>query len=402
MGQIIEKKPSSEYVKKHVATIHCSNSLTLLQRKISNGLLHHAYPRLQHEEKHQITVRQLCNIIGYSGNNHKVIKDAFRGLLTTVMEWNINNEISGEEDWTASTFLASVNIKGAICTYAYSPHMREMLYSPSVFGKVNLIIQARFHSSYGLALYENCVRFHGLPSSGWFELEVFRKLMGVPKGTYIIFRDFKRRVIDKAVEEVNTYSDLIIEPEIERTGYTVKKIRFKLKEREKKKRLGISKEIGEGDQTLDESESEDQLTIKLKNNFGLSKSQINKLFFSYTKEIVEEKIKIIESSNSFNSGKIKNLAAYLLDSLKNDYQSTLSAKNNNQVIKTTQNTPHNALSEELKSLNGDLEHWQYLLDVSKEDPNLLNKHLSEIEKTKEKIRQLIAENTDFFSKDPPK
>ena len=49
-------------------------------------------------------------------------------------------------------------------------------------------------------------------------MDLFKKLMGVPAGKYDIFRDFKRRVLDKAIDEVNTYSDLVIESEFQREG----------------------------------------------------------------------------------------------------------------------------------------------------------------------------------------
>ena len=58
-------------LKKHAATIHCSNSLSLLQRKISNALLYHAYSELMLKSEHEITVKQLCRLIGYQGNNQR-------------------------------------------------------------------------------------------------------------------------------------------------------------------------------------------------------------------------------------------------------------------------------------------------------------------------------------------
>ena len=85
MGRIVtdmglEKPEGKRELKKHAATIHCSNSLSLLQRKISNALLYHAYKEMLIKEEHEITVKQLCRLIGYHGNNHAVIKDALKEL----------------------------------------------------------------------------------------------------------------------------------------------------------------------------------------------------------------------------------------------------------------------------------------------------------------------------------
>lgn len=315
MGLIKEQK--STEVKKHVATIHCSNTLGLLQRKISNALLFHAYPDLQIKEEHEITIKQLCNIIGYNGNNHAVIKDALKSLISTILEWNLIDEESGEEDWSASAIIASARIKGSKCTYAYSPRMRSLLFSPTMYGKINLIVQSRFKSSYGLALYENCVRYKNLPHTRWFELDSFRKLMGVSPETYPVFRDFKKRVIDKSVQEVNLYSDIMVVPEVSRVGRKVAGIRFKLKEREKKKKLGASL-IVEEEGAIFTTDSE--LTTKLLNQFGLSKAQLKMVLDEYDPAFIMQKLVLIETSKEYLTGNIKNLAGYLLTALKQDYQ----------------------------------------------------------------------------------
>jgi plasmid replication initiation protein len=308
----LDSKGPQHELKKHAATIHCSNSLTLLQRKISNALLYHAYKELLQKEEHEITIKQLCRLIGYSGNNHSAIKDALKGMLSTVIEWNVVSDTTGEEDWTASSMLASVSLRGPICLFAYSPRMKQLLHSPSMFGKINLFIQSRFKSSYGLALYENCIRYRGLPHTKWFEIDMFRKLMGVPDDKYTIFRDFKRRVVDKSVEEVNTYSDLIVEPDYVKDGRQVGKIRFLLKERAKKVRLGVPSE--------DAADELDTLKNQLSKIFGLTTEQVEQVLSEYEPAFIMEKIAIIESSKNYQEGRVHNLVGYFLSALKNNYQ----------------------------------------------------------------------------------
>jgi plasmid replication initiation protein len=308
------KEPNRE-LKKHAAAIHCSNSLSLLQRKISNALLYHAYKELLVKEEHHITVKQLCRLIGYAGNNHTAIKEAFKELISTVIEWNLIDDKTGLENWTASSIIASVSLEGPSCYYAYSPRMKQLLHSPSMFGKIDLVIQSRFRSSYGLALYENCIRYRDLPHTKWFDMEMFKKLMGVPIGQYEVFRDLKRRVLDKAVDEVNTYSDLFIETEYMREGRKVVKMRFKLKVRAKKTRLG-NKTYEEGQAAA----NNETVNKKLEQIFLLSKEQINQLLSTHDIKYINEKICMIESSKPFQDGKIQNRAAYLLSALKNNYQ----------------------------------------------------------------------------------
>lgn len=332
------KKTSEHELKKHAATIHCSNTLSLLQRKISNALLYHAYKELMLKEEHEITVKQLCRLIGYNGNNHSVIKEGLKGLLSTVIEWNLVSDTTGEEDWTASSILASVSLKGPVCFYAYSPRMKQLLHSPSMFGKINLFIQSRFKSSYGLALYENCIRYRGLPTTKWFEMDTFRKLMGVPAGKYTIFRDFKKRVLDKSIEEVNAYSDLIIESEMIKEGRQVIKVRFNLKERAKKIRLGGGSKI----QALDEQDKITTLKGKLTSHFGLSSEQVESIFTEFEENYIVDKISMIEASNSYKQGKIQNLGGFLISALKNNY---LQSKNSKNIKNDTDSEKHFDIKE---------------------------------------------------------
>jgi plasmid replication initiation protein len=315
----LENKLVEHGLKKHAATIHCSNALSLLQRKISNALLYHAYKELMQKEEHEISIKQLCKLIAYHGNNHAAIKDALKGLLSTVIEWNLVNDTTGVEDWTASAILASVNLKGPLCTYAYSPRMKQLLYTPSMFGKINLYIQAQFKSSYGLALYENCTRYRGLPYTKWFDMDLFRKLMGVPLDKYTIFRDFKKRVLDKSVDEVNSYSDLVVEPELFKEGRQFTKVRFALKERMKKTRIGSNLSMEE-DKETSEADIADSLKSKLIIDYGLSPEMSDQLLREYTSDFIIDKMSVIESSKNYKEGRVDNLSSYLLSALKNNYQ----------------------------------------------------------------------------------
>lgn len=313
----LEKSESKKELKKHAATIHCSNSLSLLQRKISNALLYHAYNELMLKEEHEITVKQLCRLIGYQGNNHAAIRDALKELISTVIEWNVVDENTGAENWTASSIIASVSLEGPLCYYAYSPRMKQLLHMPSMFGKIDLVIQSQFRSSYGLALYENCIRYRGLLHTKWFEMGMFKKLMGVPTGTYDIFRDFKRRVLDKAIDEVNSYSDLIISAEFIKERRAVVKIRFTLKERPKKTRLGSIQKKKLLPRPLKLSSL---LHTQLSDEFHLTEQQIKSLCHQYDPDYIQAKIKLIYDSKPYKKGEVENLAGYLLTALKHDYQ----------------------------------------------------------------------------------
>lgn len=305
----VEKLPEKMELKKHVAVIHSSNKLSLLQRKIANALLFNAYPNLQYKDEHVIHIRTLCELIGYDSNDHKTIKKSLVDLLSTVLQWNLvdGDKLDKEGVWNASSIIADAGIDGAICTYSYSNKMRNLLYRPNLYGRLDMHVLAQFKSGYGLALYENCNRFQDIGQTPWFPLETFRQLMGVEVGKYKQFKDFKTRVLDKAIQEVNQFSSLEIMPQLKRQNRQVQSIQFLIR---KGKALTESR-VGEQALTLID---------RLKCDYALSERQAANVMSHYEEKYILEKIHLIESSPSFINGRIKNVARYLLKALSDDFK----------------------------------------------------------------------------------
>ncbi len=217
-------------VKKNVAAIHVSGKLTLLQRKLSNVLLLNAYDTLIHHQTHRIDARTLCTMIGYNSNDMETLKASLRGLVETLAEWDMLDE-NGQQEWGVSSLLAYAKLKGGVCEYAYSAALAEKLHDPKVFALINLNIQKRFTSGHALALYENCYRFVRTGSTGWWSLELFRRLMGVNDSAYYeTFKHLNAKIIKPAVAEVNKTSNIIVTPETRKMGRAVTDIRFKIAE----------------------------------------------------------------------------------------------------------------------------------------------------------------------------
>jgi hypothetical protein len=217
-------------VKKHVAAIHVSGKLTLLQRKLSNVLLLNAYDALTANQVHMIDARTLCLMIGYNSNDMETLKASLRGLAETVAEWDMLDD-QGQQEWGVSSLLSYARLKGGVCEYAYSPALAAKLNDPKVFALINLNIQRRFTSGHALALYENCYRFVRTGSTGWWSLDLFRRLMGVDDSTYYgVYKHLNAKIIKPAVAEVNKTSNIVVTPEIRKRGRAVTDIRFAISE----------------------------------------------------------------------------------------------------------------------------------------------------------------------------
>jgi plasmid replication initiation protein len=216
---------SNELLKKNVAAIHTSGDLGLLERKMANALLLNAYQNLLTEESHKIPIQLLCAMLGFGSNNIEKLKNALRVLQGTQIEFNVLNE-NGKESWKVMSMIAFGQIEAGICTYQYAPYLARRLYDPEVYATINLAIQREFQSGYALTLYENCLRYKTVGSTGWWDLEKFRRIMGITSSVYDDYRYMNREIIVKSVKHINEKSDIRIEQEVKRTGRKITHIRF--------------------------------------------------------------------------------------------------------------------------------------------------------------------------------
>lgn len=218
-------------LKKHVGAVHVKGRLSLLQRKISNVLLVNAYEQLPRREvaEHEIRLSTLAEAAGFDSNDHGLLRDALEALVSLKIKWNVL-DYRGKEEWGVSAFLSQAVVSDGLCRYAYPPTLRQRLYNPGVYATINLLTQKRFNSQYALALYENCVRFRKVGTTGWISLDVWRDLLGVEEGQNAEFKYFNRDVLKPAMEEVNGRSDIRVEVKMRREKRRVVALRFTIEE----------------------------------------------------------------------------------------------------------------------------------------------------------------------------
>ncbi|WP_456389100.1 hypothetical protein [Profundibacter sp.] len=122
-------------------------------------------------------------------------------------------------------------IKDGVCRYEYSSLLRRELYNPDTWTRINLAIQRDFSSAYALILYENCVRFKDIKTTGLWDIDDFRRLLGVDDvPSYQEFKVLNARIIKPAVQEVNRHSDIIIKPYFTKSGRRIASVRFTIQE----------------------------------------------------------------------------------------------------------------------------------------------------------------------------
>lgn len=302
------------FLKKHVNAVHCSNNMSLMQRKAANVLLANAYNDLLEKDEFSIDVKTLCVLMGFNSKNLSKLRDALKGLITTAIEWGVldNNSDIKTAHWKASTLLSSAEVVNGVCYYEYSNKIKKAFYYPDIFANINLKVQSQFKSSYGLALYENCARYKNIKQTPWLKLDEVKKILGAFGTAYDRYSNFKTRVLDVAIEEVNQKADFKIYLLIKKEGKAVIAIKFEIDT--------ISEQIFESTKILDGGITDEKdivIRSRLTNEFKVSLSIAEKLINEHGLDCIDEKMNILASLDSYQSGQIKNVAGALVDRINN-------------------------------------------------------------------------------------
>jgi replication initiator protein len=95
--------------------------------------------------------------------------------------------------------------------------LRAALARSNRWGRVRCEVTYAMTSKYAIALYELvCLRINLHTCVEVFPIDRFRELLGVPPNAYADGQDFRRKVIEPAVLEVNKLSDMHVDIELKR------------------------------------------------------------------------------------------------------------------------------------------------------------------------------------------
>ena len=306
--------------------IQVQSKMTLLQRRAWNVLLANAYNELPNKEIHSISVGELAAKLGFKDkhSNQQYLKDALRDLRSCEVEWNILGK--DKEEWGVAGLLAEVRITDGICFYQFPYTLRQKLYNPRIYTKLNLRLQNQFFSRYALVLWEVCFDYFDTErdqgETPFIPLETFRELMGIEKDEYPLFKELNRAVIKTAVKEINTVTDYHVEVEQKRLGRRIGELKF---------RITRVKQLPLGESVYPDIENLPAVAVELVQT-GMDRKMALKIadaewgFLTPEKlpapgtypdfaEYVCEKIEM-----SVDAVGVKNRAGYIVDAIRENYQ----------------------------------------------------------------------------------
>jgi len=308
----IMTKTINDNLIKNSAVVAISNKISLLQRKLFNFLIAFAYSDLKEKESFTIELHYLKLIVGFNSKNLSYLKEALKGLMASVVEFNMLSK--DKEAWSATTLLSSVEFSEWRCTYSFSPVLRRRLHEPNIYAKIKLSTMKLFSSKYSLCLYEIFVDYQNIGQTPIIELDDFKKLMGVEKEKYKEFKRFSARVIKPAIEELSSIGWYDVKVSYTKANKRVTALKFHFKELHKwtkpLQEMKVFKNLNLQKRLIDE--------------FWLTLRQAKKVITTYPVPYIRESLEIIK--HKIHQKLIKNIPAYTLTVLKNDYCATIQDK----------------------------------------------------------------------------
>jgi plasmid replication initiation protein len=94
---------------------------------------------------------------------------------------------------------------------------------------------AELNSVYSIRLYELLIQWRSIGNTPVIEINQFREQLGVGVNEYERMHNFKARVLDLAVNEINKHTDILVSYEQRKAGRTVTGFTFTLKQKKQPK-----------------------------------------------------------------------------------------------------------------------------------------------------------------------
>lgn len=227
--EIVERR-SYHVVKANEIIQQARYDLTLKELKLLGYLISLVKPNDAEDKKYTMTIKEYCNIRGIdgSGKNYISIKKTIKSLRDKSF-WIQNEE--GTE--TLVGWLGGANLikrTGKINLWFDAELQKYIVGLRGNYTQYELLATLPMKSAYSIRLYELLKSYSYNHDNVQIDIEELKERTG-SKDMYSDFRNFRRRVLDMAVREINLYTDLEVSYSTIKSIKTITAILFYLKKK---------------------------------------------------------------------------------------------------------------------------------------------------------------------------
>lgn len=234
-------------------------SLTLTEQKILLYIISRIKPDDEELKEQVFDIKEFYNIAGIQaeiGNNYVNLKNAISKLASRVM-WLIDGDIETTVRWIEK---AKINKRSGKILIRLDEDLKPYLIMLSQnYTKIPLHDIIRMKSKYGIMLYELLRSYSFTGMKVVFSIQDLKERLDCID--YTNFTNFRKRVIEPALKDINKYSELFVDVEYHKTGRTFTEAEFTIKDLTNSKRLEDREEVIRRYSNVDKEIDPNQITI---------------------------------------------------------------------------------------------------------------------------------------------
>jgi len=181
--------------------------LRLHDKRLFNEMLANAWSEIGEGKEHRIHKNDIRAI----DKNLERLEESVDRLMGTIIKTVVEED--GEKYRRTFTFLSRID--NAIrddgwIKYKFSDDAENMMLNSNVFARIQREVMFALSSRYSLSLYEILAKRVNLSHTQkeMFELDVFRRMLGVPEDKYKLMAHLRTRILDTAFGEVQQLTNI--------------------------------------------------------------------------------------------------------------------------------------------------------------------------------------------------
>lgn len=248
-----QKQEKNMLIVKDNALINASYNLELVeQRLILLAIIEARENGKGINANDPLTVHASTYIQNFNVEKHSAytsLKEACKSLFLRQFSYDEMNKNGNLTQYT-SRWVSKIG-------YTKNEATVELIFAPDVvplitrleehFTSYELEQVAQLQSKYATRLYEILIAWRSTGKTPIITIDDFRKKIGVLDSEYKIISNFKLRVLDPAIKQINEHTDINVSYEQHKVGRTISGFSFKFKQRQKVKKVEITRDPNTAD-----------------------------------------------------------------------------------------------------------------------------------------------------------